>query len=69
MNATFAYKLDETVEQATELVGREEQTAAGMDVDDTADTLFEKVEDDPKEDDAKSDATDPNMHDMVNDSE
>ena len=35
-------------------MGREEQTAAGMDVDDTADTVFEKVEDDPHEDDTMS---------------
>ena len=45
-------------------MGREEPTAAGMDVDDTAETVFEKMEDDPKDDDAKSDDTNPNMPDL-----
>ena len=59
----FDFLTDEPTEQATEPVGREEQSAAGMDVDDTADTAFDKVGDDTKSKD-----TDPDMGDMVDDS-
>ena len=42
-------ELDGKRRQSTEPVGREEQTATGMDVDDAPDTAFEKVDDDKVE--------------------
>ena len=58
------------MEQGSEPVGREEPTAAGMDVDGTAIPMFKKVEDDADDHDAdaKSDLTDSNMQDLMEDS-
>ena len=39
-----------------------------MDVDDTAETVFQKVEDDTTAADAKSNVTDPHMKELLEDS-
>ena len=54
--------------QGSEPVGRDEPTEAGIDVDGTAEIVFEKVEDGAKDADAKSDVTDTSMKELVEDS-